>query len=76
MWQTENDLRTRIQALDSGAGDHYARLFDTLTETDGSAESGDPLVDQLMGRVKRAVQWMSGGSQPTMSGPASMGRAK
>ena len=76
MWQTENDLRFRIQELNSGAGDDYARLFDTITETDGSAGSGEPLVDRLMDRVKRAVQGMSGGSQPTMSEPASMGRVK
>jgi hypothetical protein len=72
MWQTENDLRTHIRDLNSGAGDHYARLIDTITETDGSAESREPLLGQLMNRIKRAVQRMGGDSQPTISGPASV----
>lgn len=70
MWQTENDLHSRIRDLNSGAGDHYARLVDTLTETDGSADSREPLVDRLMVRVKRAIARIGNGSQPTMSEPA------
>ena len=72
MWQTENDLHYRIRELDSGAGDHYARLLDTLSETDGSAQSREPLVDRLIDRVKHAFARIGGGSQPTMSGLASV----
>ena len=76
MWQTENDLHTRIRDLNSGAGDHYARLVDTLTETDGSAESREPLVDRLMDRVKRGITRIGNGSQATMSEPASVESTK
>lgn len=76
MWQTENDLRTRIQELSSGTDNRNARLLDTLTETDGSAGPRKLLVNRLMDRVKRVVQGLSGRSQPTMSQPASMGHAK
>ncbi len=76
MWQTENDLHTRIRDLNSGAGDHYARLVDTLTETDGSAESREPLVDRLMDRVKRGITRIGNGSQPRMSEPASVESTK
>lgn len=67
MWQTENDLHARIRDLNSGTGDHYARLLDTLTETDGSAAPRESLVDKLMHRIKRAVTWIGNGSQLTMS---------
>ena len=76
MWQTENDLHTRIRDLNSGADHHYARLIDTLTETDGSAESRAPLVDRLKDRVKRAIASIGNGSQPTMSEPASVQSTK
>ena len=76
MWQTENDLRNRIQELDSGTSDRYGRLFDTITETDGSARTGVPLVNRLMDRIRRAVRGMGSRSQPTMPESASMGHAK
>ena len=76
MWQTENDLRARIQNLDSRAGDRYARLFDTLTETDGSAEPRGPLLERLADRIRRALQGVGSGPQPTMLEPASVGRAR
>ena len=72
MWQTENDLHARIRDLNSGTGDHYARLLDTLTETDGSAESRESLVDKLMDRVKRAINRIGDGSRPAISAPASL----
>lgn len=76
MWQTENDLHTRIRDLNSGAGDHYARLIDTLTETDGSAASRAPLVARLKDSVNRAIAWIGNGSKPAMSGPASLESTK
>jgi len=76
MWQTENDLRNRIRELDSGASNRYGRLFDTMTETDGSARTGEPLVNRLMDRIRRAVRGMGSRSQPTMPGSASVGHAK
>lgn len=76
MWQTENDLRTRIQELSSGTGNRNVRLLDTITETDGSAGPGKLLANRLMDRVKRVVQGLSGRSQPAVSQPASTGHAK
>ena len=76
MWQTENDLHARIRDLNCGAGDHYAQLIDTLTETDGSAKSGAQPVGQLKDRVKRAIARIGIGSQATMSEPASVGFTK
>lgn len=76
VWQTENDLRARIQELNSGAENPFGRLVDTITETDGSAESIRPLVNQLAHGVRRAVNGMIGRSQATTSEPASTGRVK
>jgi hypothetical protein len=76
MWQTENDLRARIQELNSGAENPCGRLIDTITETDGSGESTKLLLNRLIHGVRRAVQGIIGRSQATISEPASMGRAK
>ena len=76
MWQTENDLRARIQELNSGTENPCGRLVDTITETDGSVESIKPLVNQVIHGVRRAVHGMIGRSQRTTSEPASTGGVK
>lgn len=76
MWQTENELRARIKELNSGSENPCGRLVDTITETDGSAESIEPLVNQLIHGVRRAVHGMIGRSRVTTSEPASTGRVK
>ncbi len=76
MWQTENDLRYRIRDLDSRACENHAQLFDTITETDGSAESSRRLRNRLMSLVEHIIQKISRRSGVPISDPASVGPAK
>lgn len=52
MWNI--DIETRIRDLNAEAENHQVRLLDTMTETDGSANTGRIALARIVERFKRA----------------------
>ncbi len=70
MWNI--DIETRVRNLSAEANDRQTRLLDTMTETDGSANSGRRLISHLAERVKQMFMAPSRRSRPIASRQASM----
>jgi hypothetical protein len=60
MWNI--DIETRIRDLNAAAENRQARLLDTMTETDGSANTGRIALARIVERFKRAFGHPLGGS--------------
>lgn len=70
MWNI--DIETRVRNLSAEANDRHARLLDTMTETDGSANSGRRLISRLAEGVKQAFIAPGRPPRPIASRLASM----
>lgn len=70
MWNI--DIENRIRHLDAEAEDHQARLFNTMTETDGSAKGGSQLISRIVQRMRQTFGASSGSSRPAVSRPVSL----
>lgn len=70
MWNI--DIETRIRDLNATAEDRQVRLLDTMTETDGSANTGRIALARIVERFKRVFGHPIGGSAAHASRPASL----
>jgi hypothetical protein len=72
MWNI--DIETRIRDLNATAEDRQrqVRLLDTMTETDGSANTGRIALARIVERFKRVFGHPIGGSAAHASRPASV----
>lgn len=70
MWNI--DIETRVRDLNTQAENRSARLLDTMTETDGSANTGRIALARIVERFKRVFGHPIGGSAAHASRPASV----
>ena len=74
MWNL--DIETRIRDLNRETGNRHARLLDTMTETDGSANSGRMALARIVERFKTAFGALVSPSKPVVSYPNSIVSSK
>ncbi len=78
MWRTENDLRARIQELDSGAGDRLLEILDDRHDNSSTIVSGDSLADQMFtfdrNRCSTSPEYDVSGTHSEPQGPTALPR--